>query len=743
MKVQTKDKKVLVYNNNKLSPSLKEVLSFPQMQDAAPEPILITDDKGLIYYVNPAWTKLTGYSFTEAVGKNPKFLQSGKTKKSVYKKLWKTLSEGKSFSTDEIRNKRQDGTEFQIHATYFPIKKNNNNIFYVQMMYDITERSAYIKSLFEKEEILDRIINNTSRYAIFMVSKKGFIKTWNSGAEKVTGYKSDEIIGKHIAIFYTQDDLKNNKPQKILNIAAVKGKYEEEGLRIKKDGSLYWAHVVITPILNKKGFVRGFVKITNDITENVQHRKDLEEKEKKYRFLMEQASDGIIIHNMNRNIVDANIRACEMFGYSHAELTCMHASELIKNEDTTVTEHAYKKVISGLPVIMEREVQRKDGTAFHIEFSSKRIEGGLVQSIIRDITARKKVENMLRFRGQILHHLAEGVCIIKLSDRKIILTNPAFDKMLGYKENELTGKEVSCINDNQKIWPKKMINSISKTIQKNHAWSGEIFNIKKDGTRVLSWVTLSSVTYPNIGECWIGVHQDITEKKELDRQKDAFIGIASHELKTPITTLSAYTQLLESRIKHKGDTKDAYLLQNILSQTNRITALVDDLLHVSRIQSGKLELTLKKIDLNELIRKTIIDFQYINASHEIIEKGSIQAKVLADENRIRQVLINFLTNAIKYSPKADKIIIHLTSEKNNALIGVQDFGLGITKEDIPHLFTRFYRSKEKSERNVSGFGLGLYISSEIIKKHRGKIWVESEEGKGSTFYFSLPLNAKN
>jgi PAS domain S-box-containing protein len=494
LKIQKKEK-TKKQNILKIIPSSKEALSFPQMQDAAPEPILITNNDGLIYYVNPAWEKLTGYTLDDVRGTNPRFLQSGKTKNRIYKQLWNSLSEGKSFSSNEIRNKRKDGTEFQIHATYFPIRQNNKNIFYVQLMYDITEYNTYVKSLFEKEAILEWIINNTYKYAIFMVDKKGFIKTWNTGAENVMGYKSKEILGKHFSIFYPQEEIKKKKPQIILKKAEKNDKYEEEGLRIRKDGTSYWAHVVISPIRSRKGVLKGFVKIT----------------------------------------------------------------------------------------------------------------------------------------------------------------------------------------------------------------------------------------------------QDITEKKEIDKQKDAFIGIASHELKTPITTLSAYTQLLESRIKHKGDTKDLYLLSNILLQTNRLTNLIDDLLHVSRIQSGKLELSLKKIDLNELIRKVIIDFQYLDDSHEILKSGKINGKVLADENRIRQVLINFLTNAIKYSPDADKIIIHLTSEKHTAIVSVQDFGTGISKEDLPNLFTRFYRSKEKNERNVSGFGLGLYISSEIVKKHKGRIWVESKKGKGSTFFFSLPL----
>lgn len=199
-----------------------------------------------------------------------------------------------------------------------------------------------------------------------------------------------------------------------------------------------------------------------------------------------------------------------------------------------------------------------------------------------------------------------------------------------------------------------------------------------------------------------------------------------------------YAQLLEKRFKQKGNKKDKYFIANIVSQTKRLTELVGDLLHVSSLQSGKMVLYLQEIDINKLIREVVIDFQYTTASHEIIEEGTLQETVLCDKNRIQQVLTNLLTNAIKYSPNNNKIIIKLYTKKNDVIVAVQDFGSGIAKKDLPNIFNRFYRTMERKE-GVEGFGLGLFISSEIIKRHKGKIWVESQKGKGSIFYFSLPL----
>jgi two-component system CheB/CheR fusion protein len=232
---------------------------------------------------------------------------------------------------------------------------------------------------------------------------------------------------------------------------------------------------------------------------------------------------------------------------------------------------------------------------------------------------------------------------------------------------------------------------------------------------------------------------DITERKSYEDQKDEFTGIVSHELKTPITTMKAFTQILQKRISQSGDKKDAYLLSNINTQADRLTNLINDLLNVSKIGAGKLSLDKKRFDLDSLVKKVVVDFQYTIESHSIIKEGDIKEMVYGDESRIEQVISNLITNAVKYSPQANKVIITLQSDKQNAIVKVQDFGFGIAKKDQRRIFDRFYRTSDKEKNSVSGFGLGLYISCEIIKRHNGKIWVDSTKGKGSTFSFSVPL----
>lgn len=242
--------------------------------------------------------------------------------------------------------------------------------------------------------------------------------------------------------------------------------------------------------------------------------------------------------------------------------------------------------------------------------------------------------------------------------------------------------------------------------------------------------------------------EDITDRKDIENQKDLFIGIASHELKTPITTIKGYAQILEKRLEQKGDNKDTYLIQNINTQTDRLTNLINDLLNANKIQAGKLVLEKKKFDLNAMVSKIVLDFKYVTETHQIIKQEEVSLYTLGDQSRIEQVLINLLTNAIKYSPKIDeqnslsvkkKVIVLVKNDNKNIVVSIQDFGFGIEKRDQLKIFERFYRTGDKEEMNVAGFGLGLYIAAEIIKGHHGKIWVESIKGKGSTFYFTLPI----
>lgn len=234
------------------------------------------------------------------------------------------------------------------------------------------------------------------------------------------------------------------------------------------------------------------------------------------------------------------------------------------------------------------------------------------------------------------------------------------------------------------------------------------------------------------------------ESQQLERRKDEFMSIASHELRTPLTSIKGFTQLLQRRFENLNDEKTKIFLGKIDSQLNKLSGLISDLLDITKINAGKLEYNDELFSLGELIRDIVYEMNLTSKKHEISYKNQINnTKIYGDKFRIGQVLTNLLNNAIKYSPDANKVVVDSESNGKNVTVSVQDFGVGISKEDQAHIFERFYQgSNLKRLHFPGGLGIGLFISSEIIKRYRGKIWVKSAEGRGSTFYISLP-NSKN
>lgn len=238
---------------------------------------------------------------------------------------------------------------------------------------------------------------------------------------------------------------------------------------------------------------------------------------------------------------------------------------------------------------------------------------------------------------------------------------------------------------------------------------------------------------------WYGTNTDITEQKELERQKDNFLSVASHELKTPVTSIKAYAQVLETMLKRSGDTKNAALMTKMDRQINRLSSLIADLLDVTKINSGRLQFENVPFDFNEMVSEAIADLQLSAEKHEIQSKLGMLESVTGDRERICQVVVNLLTNAIKYSPDANRIIVYTENHGDEVQLCVQDFGIGLSRDKKDRVFEQFYRVSGTKEHTFPGLGLGLYISSEIVKQLGGRIWVNSVAGKGSTFCFAIPV----
>jgi PAS domain S-box-containing protein len=234
---------------------------------------------------------------------------------------------------------------------------------------------------------------------------------------------------------------------------------------------------------------------------------------------------------------------------------------------------------------------------------------------------------------------------------------------------------------------------------------------------------------------WLGTNTNIDFQKNNEQKKDEFLSIASHELKTPLTSIKAFNQMMKR-------TKDVDKLNSFVQKSAehifRLEKLINDLLDVTKINAGKMTYTMQQFSFKQMLQESIENVQHVAPSHQIIFNMADDINYFGDRFRLEQVVNNFLTNAVKYSPQAKTVIVNSKIEINNLIVSVQDFGIGIAKNNLNRLFERYYR-EDNSAMRFEGLGLGLFISSEILKRHQGSFWIESEQGQGSTFYFSLPL----
>jgi len=345
---------------------------------------------------------------------------------------------------------------------------------------------------------------------------------------------------------------------------------------------------------------------------------------------------------------------------------------------------------------------------------------------------------------------SDDAIVSKSLDGIITSWNPAAERMFEYPSDEAVGRHISLIIPDDRLSEEDFIIGQVRSGKKvNHF---ETIRKKKSGELIPISVTVSPVIDDSgniIGASKIA--RDISDQqkaqrekeelldklKELNSKKDEFIALASHELRTPLSSMQAYLQIL-SRLT--ADEKTKSFVEKAHLQAVKLNTLISDLLDISKIEAGKLELRVEKFDIRMLVENTIELIGYANSDFTIKLNTDLDfLYVDGDAHRLEQVLINLLTNAIRYSADTKKIEIYLSKEENDVKIGVKDYGIGIPAQNFEELFERFYRVNNK--KYVSGLGLGLYLCKEIISQHNGRIWVESQLNIGSTFWAKLPIEA--
>lgn len=361
------------------------------------------------------------------------------------------------------------------------------------------------------------------------------------------------------------------------------------------------------------------------------------------------------------------------------------------------------------------------------------------KTITEQVIARKKVEQAEEMLRLSIEAANVGTWHMDVATRKFIAST-RMKELYGYYPDE----EVSYDDVLNRI-PEEYRNKVRLAVEQAIA-SGESYSIEHPVTgyhdQTPRWVRALGKLYPGTSDHtahFSGLTLDITEQKRDEMRKNDFIGMVSHELKTPLTSLNGYLQLLIARMRKTEDTFISTSLEKAYVQVKKMSTMINGFLNISRLESGKIHLDMEIFDLDQLIREIIEETKPTLQHHHLSLSPCLPVSVYADREKIGSVISNLLSNSIKYSPKGKIIEISCIAHDGVAEVSVRDEGMGIKPQAIEKLFERFYRVETKHTQNISGFGIGLYLCSEILLHHGGSIWVESEIGVGSTFHFSLPL----
>jgi len=492
---------------------------------------------------------------------------------------------------------------------------------------DSLGRALAAEKLRESEEKYRSLIDGVQDYAIFTLDPGGKVASWNAGAERIKGYKAEEIIGQNFSRFYPQTDIDQGKSEKELHLAATSGRSEIENWRVRKDGSRFWANVVITAARDSSGRLLGFSEISRDISER-------KETEARYRGLLEAAPDGMVVVNPAGEIVLLNVQAEKQLGYHRDELVGQKvtniipegfAERLIADGTRTATDTLAQQIGTGI----ELTARRKDGSDFPIEIMLSPLEsseGILVTAAIRDITERKRSEQQL-----------------------------------------------------------------VKTV-------GEL------------------------------------KRSNDDLQQFAYV--ASHDLQEPLRMVASFTQLLAKRYKGRLDSEADEFIAYAVDGSNRMQGLIQDLLAYSRAgTNGK---ALREVSSEKALKEALGNLRAtIQESGALVSHDSLPV-ITTDDTQLVLVFQNLVGNAIKYR-SAEVPRVHVSAAKNGGkewTFSVRDNGLGIDPQYFERIFVLFQRLHGREE--FKGTGIGLTICKKIVERLGGRIWVESQPKKGSTFYFALP-----
>ncbi|MGH9747271.1 MAG: PAS domain-containing sensor histidine kinase [Candidatus Acidiferrales bacterium] len=625
---------------------------------------------------------------------------------------------------------------------------------------DITQRRADEQALRRSEELFRVLVSGVKDYAILMLDQEGKVISWNEGAERIKGYRPDEILGQHFSKFYPAEDIASGKPARELKIATETGQFEEDGWRVRKDGSQFWANVVVSALRSENGELRGFAKVTRDITER-------KRAESKFRDLLESAPDAIVIVNDQGRIVLTNAQTEKLFGYQRHELLDQPVEILVPHRFHG--EHVGNRknyAVSPRPRSMgaglELYGRRKDGTEFPVEISLSPLEtseGKLISSAIRDVSERKKFAEALKASEERLQMALDaaqlGVWDLDLGT-DTTFRSLRHDQIFGFESLQ---PEWGIAIATTHVVPEDRGAFRSSFDQ---AFRSNVFSLEcrihraQDGA--LRWVSAQGRVYRDDAgkpSRVMGVVSDTTERKlaeqEVERHRqslarsnadlaavnkelEAFSYSVSHDLRAPLRHIDGFARILKEEHAAELSVEAQRYLDRVLHGANLMGHLVDDLLNLAKI--GRRELVRQKTNLDSLVREAIADLP--ETENRAVEwRLEPLPEVDCDPGLLRLVFNNLLSNALKFTRGRQPAVIEIGAQElqGATTFFVRDNGVGFDPKYADKLFGVFQRLHRQED--FEGTGVGLATVQRIIHKHGGEVRAESEIDRGTTFFFTL------
>lgn len=587
-------------------------------------------------------------------------------------------------------------------------------------------------------------IVDSSNEAIMSSTLDGIIMTWNNGAEKMYGYKAEEIIGKHASVLAPAD--RAHEGIGILKKIGRGDRFEHyETIRKRKDGTLMHVSMMISQLRDPSGKIIGASAVVSDITERKRAEEMLRHAKDRAELLFRITPSAIFTVDTQKRITSWNNKAAEITGYPPEDVigkSCLLFAGLPCGIECNMYDIKNTETIEA----KECQIRTKNGRTLTVSKNSDilRSDDGQIMGRIEsfeDITNRKALEMALRESRDYLHEIINAVAdpiFVKDRRHRWTLLNKAYCEFMGHDEEHLLGKtdrDFFPEKEADVFWEKDEM--VFNTGEEN--LSEEYFT---DASGVTHYISTKKNLYTDIkGEKFIvGIIRDITERKKVEKLKDEFVGTVSHELRTPLSITKEGISLVLDHIAGPTNEQQTKILNTAKNNIDRLARIINDLLDISKIESGKAGLRIETFEVVSLVKEAISNFEA-----KIKDKGlglsvnlpKESVVINGDRDGIMQVLTNLFSNSLKFT-KEGRIEISVKDNLEMVEFSVSDTGIGIAKEDIPKLFEKFQQFSRTSGPGDRGTGLGLAIAKGIVSLHNGIISAESELGKGTRITFTVP-----